>query len=379
MKRHCLTLFFFGIFLSVDAIDFSRINVAWQYDPNAEITLAHRVYQRDGDVFVLLKVTADSLARWSFDFLVQDGYESESHDKIELVSADTLGMGANEMDLKLRLPVTSKDLMVIKVFRFEQFYYYDIGLKVGTLPFPSIYPVDDSGLPIYTNYINRSAHSWSANEQVHVIKYVEDFAKADAPMADMRPIAPTARQDSAFVSGVTPSLEEKYFYVIRSDSNQSSGVTVLRVPPYFPEYRKLTELVESMLYLTSEAEEKALLKSIDLKKDFDGFWINNLNTKPRARNGIRKYYSSIRLVNSLFTDFKPGWKTDRGMMYLIYGMPDEVYRLNGLEEWYYDSGEAFEFNVISSFFAPRTYSLRRNRDFEDVWFMKISEIRRGIR
>ena len=379
MKKHCLALIFFGFFLSAGAIDFSRINVAWQYDPNAEIKLAHRVYQKGEGIFVLLRVHADSLSRWEFEFLIQDGYESEKHEEIELISVDTLRREKNVLDLKLQVPSVSRDLLVVKVFRFERAYFYDVGLKIGTLSFPSIYPVDERGLPVYGHYINRSGHSWSGGEAIHVIRYPEGFLKADPPMADMKPIAPKAKQDSSFVSDLAPSFKVGYFYMVRSDSNQSSGVTILRVPPYFPEYRRLTELVESMLYLTSEAEEKALLKSQDLKKDFDGFWINNLNTKPRARDAIRRYYSNVKLTNTLFTDFKPGWKTDRGMMYLIYGKPDEVYRLNGLEEWYYDSGAAFEFNVISTFFAARTYSLRRKRDFEEEWFRKLGEIRRGIK
>ena len=86
----------------------------------------------------------------------------------------------------------------------------------------------------------------------------------------------------------------------------------------------------------------------------------------------------MKQANHLFTDFKAGWKTDRGMMYIVFGRPDEVYRTNSLEEWYYDTGEAFEFSVISSFFAQRTYTLRRSNSLEDLWFNRIAAIRRGI-
>ena len=275
-------------------------------------------------------------------------------------------------------PVT-QDLLVVRVYRSEQDYYYDIALKIGNLPFPAIYPLGKNGLPIYQNYINRSVYSWSQVDSLHITRYAEDFPRSAPPMADMKSLAPTANQDTSFRVRDSVLFEENFFYMVKYNVNSSTGVTILKTPLYFPKYRKLTELVEAMLYLTSEAEEKALLKSDDLKKDFDSFWINNLKTKPRARNAIRKYYETVEQANILFTDYKPGWKTDRGMIYMIYGVPDEVYRLNGLEEWYYDSGEAFEFNVISSFFAPRDYSLRRRRDFEESWFQKIAEIRGGSR
>ena len=379
MKKYCLTVLFLSLFFSGDAIDFSRVNVAWQYDSDAEIRMAHRVCENEDGIFVFLKIVTDSLVRWQYEFLLQDSYESQAHESLQSVLLDTLNKAGNRLDLKLQLPRLEKDLLVIKVSKFDQSYYYDVGLKIGNLSYPSVYPTDHQGLPIYRNFIKRSGHSWNGSDSIHAIRYLENFARADAPMGDMKPIAPTADQDSSFMAGPDPTFKDNHFYVVRSDSNQSSGATVLKVPPYFPEYRRLTELVEAMLYLTSEAEEKAFLKSKDLKKAFDAFWINNLNTKPRARNAIRKYFESVKVVNMLFTDFKPGWKSDRGMIYLIYGKPDEVYRLDGLEEWYFDTGEAFEFNVISSFFAPRTYSLRRNLDFEESWFQHIAEIRKGIR
>ncbi|MBC6410705.1 MAG: GWxTD domain-containing protein [Ekhidna sp.] len=377
MKTQCLFLISLVWSGYLYAIDFSGVNVAWQYNLNVELRLAHRVFQNEEGIFVLLQVSADSLARWEYEFLIQDGYEAEHHEVIKPLSVDTINSGKNEFSVKLHLASATQDLLVVRVYQFEQDYYYDIALKIGNLSFPPIYPLDRNGLPIYKNYINRSGYSWNQMDSLHIIKYAEDFSRSAPPMADMKPLAPTARQDTAFQAKDSVFFEENFFYMVRDDINSSTGVTILRTSPYFPKYRKLTELVEAMLYLTSEVEEKALLKSRNLKKDFDSFWINNLNTKLRARDAIRQYYESVEQANILFTDYKPGWKTDRGMMYMIYGVPDEVYRLDGLEEWYYDSGEAFEFNVISSFFAPRTYSLRRSRNFEESWFRKVVKIRKG--
>ncbi|MEQ9007818.1 MAG: GWxTD domain-containing protein, partial [Ekhidna sp.] len=70
---------------------------------------------------------------------------------------------------------------------------------------------------------------------------------------------------------------------------------------------------------------------------------------------------------------------DRGMMYIVFGRPNEVYRTGNSEEWFYDEGPAFEFTIISTFFAPKTYSLRRSKDLEEQWYTQIAAIRRGIR
>ncbi|MEM8938827.1 MAG: GWxTD domain-containing protein [Bacteroidota bacterium] len=360
------------------AINFSQVNIAWQYDINAPLRFSHRVISDGEKISVFLRIKADSLYKWNYDFFIQDGYETENHEGITPVKIDTL------LDIKdqvvVRLDVTREvpDILVIQISRFEEYYYYDIGLKIGKLSFPSIYPIDKEGLPIFENFINRSGFKWANNHSFYVMKYEDLAGPADPPMADMKPLAPKADLDTSFLFRDSIEFEEKHFYTVRKDSLASTGVTILRTPPYYPEYRKLTELVESMLYLTSEAETKSLLNSKDLKKSFDSFWINNFNTKPRARNAIRTYYNNVEKANKLFTDFKDGWKTDRGMILIVFGKPDEVYRTNSLEEWYYDSGELFEFTIISSFFSSRTYTLRRNKAMEENWYRQIASIRKGI-
>ena len=381
MRKHVLifSLIAFLVGPSARAINFSRVNVAWQYDLDFSVKMAHRVVSDGDGLVVFLRVSADSIDSWQYEFLLQNGYGSEAHKNIQPISQDTLLNVPSQVLLKIRLPKSDENLLVVKFSKPEQFYYYDILLRIGSLSFPSIYPVDDKGLPIIENYINRSGHKWIGNDTLLAMQYTEDFAPADPPMADMKPLAPQVDMDTAFMVPNPPVFKENYFYTVRKDSLATVGVTILRVPPYYPEYRQLRELIESMLYLTSEQEKKAMLRSKNPKQSFDSFWINTYSTKSRARNAIRKYYNWIENANILFTDFKPGWKTDRGMMYIVFGKPDEVYRTGSLEEWYYDDGAAFEFTIISTFFAPKTYTLRRSKDLEEQWYTQIAAIRRGIK
>lgn len=364
--------------LSAQAINFSRVNIAWQYDVNSDIRMMHRVVKSEQGNVVFLKVLSDSLSGWKFDFLVQDGYESETHRDLQLSDLDTLVSTDGQVLVKVSLPDMDENLLVIKIFKPNKFYYYDVSLRIGSLSYPSIYPVDGNGIPILKNYINRSGHSWVGNDSFLAMQYQDIFLPADPPMADMKPLAPQVNLDTSFVFNQKTELKENYFYTIRKDSLASVGVTILNTPPYFPEYRQLVELIESMFYLMSEQEKKSILKSKNPKQSFDSFWMNTYSTKSRARNAIRKYYNLVERVNRLFTDFKPGWKTDRGMMYIVFGQPDEVYRTSNSEEWYYDDGSAFEFTIISTFFAPKTYSLRRNKDLEEKWFAQIAAMRQGI-
>ncbi len=376
VRQLLLSVFTILVAFSAAAINFSRVNVAWQYDLNFDVKMAHRVVRTDEGVMIFLRVSSDSLTYWNYEYLVQDGYESESERQL-ILESDTIRGTNNQVLLKLELKGIEENLLVIKFSKPDKFYYYDISLKIGSLSFPSIYPVDEEGIPILENYINRSGFSWVGNDTFLASQYPEIFPPADPPMADMKPLIPQVELDTSFVYVNGSGFLENKFYTVLKDSTAALGVTTLRVPPYFPEYRQLGELIESMLYLTSEQERKAILTSKTPKKSFDSFWMNTYSTKSLARNAIRNYYNVIEEANQLFTDFKPGWKTDRGMMYIVFGLPDEVYRTSNSEEWYYDSGAAFEFTIISTFFAPKTFTLRRNISFEEQWYTQIASLRRG--
>ena len=339
-------------------INFSRVNIAWQYDVDFEVQMAHRVVNSAEGTIIFLKIKSDTLDKWNYEFLFQEDYDTEEDREVEPSSIDTLKSSTTESLLKLTFSGIQTGLIVVKFYKPENYYYYDIYLRIGSLTYPEIYPVDQNGLPILDQYINRSGHSWEGSDSYLAMQYKEWFKRADPPMADMKALAPQVDLDTAFQFIGSTSMLENHFYTIRKDSLANTGITMLRMPPYFPEYRQLNELVESMQYLTSEQEEKAMMRSKNPKQSFDSFWMNTYSTKSRARSAIRKYYAWIKKANMLFTDFKPGWKTDRGMMYIVFGKPDEVYRTGNLEEWYYDDGSAFEFTIFSTFFAPRTYALR---------------------
>ena len=79
---------FFCVFVilmsfSATAINFSRVNVAWQYDTDFEIKMAHRVVRTNDGVKIFLRISSDSISDWQYEFLLQNGYESESHKTIQ--------------------------------------------------------------------------------------------------------------------------------------------------------------------------------------------------------------------------------------------------------------------------------------------------------
>lgn len=363
---------------STSAVNFTRVNIAWQYNPLAEIRVNSRAVASGDEIIVFYSIKTDSIFNWSYDFLVQDSYTSESHVDFTSYEVDTLINDWNEQFIKISFNKRSENLLVLRISKPDVFYYHDTSLRNGSLSLPSIYAIDKNGLPILENFINSSHYSWIGSDSYYAMQYKEAFTMADPPMAEMKPLAPSIDLDSTYIFYDSADFQERYFYVVRSDSNASLGVTMLRDAVYYPEFRKLNELIESMLYITNESEKKALINSKNLKRSFDAFWMNTYSTKFRAKNAIRNYYNLVTQSNFLFTDFKQGWKTDRGMLFIVFGVPDEVYRSGSKEEWFYDHGPSFEFTIISTFFAPKTYALRRNLNLEEAWYENISAVRQGI-
>ncbi len=363
--------------LSAQGIDFTRVNMAWQYDPLAEIELQHRVIQQGDVLTVFLQFQADAVSKWSFDFLIQENYESEGHAPFESFAVDTLFLEQGKIILKLRFIKTDKSLLVLEISGEEVFYYYDIQLKNGMLPFPSIYLENEDEIPIFEKYLNTSDFRWRQGTHFYAQAYKETFPPATPPMAEMKPLAPSVLPDSSFYFSNPVKFTNDFFYVVSKDSTSSEGVTILKASPYFPEFKRLDELVAGIHYILNEREKKGLKNSKNLKQSFDSFWLETYSTKFRARNAIRNYFNWIEQANEMFTDFKQGWKTDRGMLFIVYGVPDEVYRSKNNEEWFYDSGPTFEFTIISTFFASRTYALRRSVDCEEEWVEHIAAIRKG--
>ncbi|HTP12126.1 MAG TPA: GWxTD domain-containing protein, partial [Bacteroidota bacterium] len=82
----------------------------------------------------------------------------------------------------------------------------------------------------------------------------------------------------------------------------------------------------------------------DRRKKFLAFW-NKRNPDPTSgRNPLmEEYYRRVDYANKSFTRYMDGWKTDRGMVYIRLGPPDNIERhpfemgSKPYEIWYYYS------------------------------------------
>src|SRR5207247_3962089 len=76
-------------------------------------------------------------------------------------------------------------------------------------------------------------------------------------------------------------------------------------------------------------EERAAFKQLsnDEERDqfIEGFWQRRDPTPDTVENECKEeHYAPIAYANEHFAAGIPGWKSDRGRMYIMYGKPDEI-------------------------------------------------------
>ncbi|MFY0598148.1 MAG: GWxTD domain-containing protein [Cyclobacteriaceae bacterium] len=378
-KIYIAALLFLLVGPFATALDLTKINMAYQYDLNADVRFKYRVVEKADVYTIFYEVRADTAKIWKTNLITQSGYASEVHDSLTNYHIDSLRIWPARVTAQVQFKIENgADLIV---FAFEDLgsgyqYLFDVLLD-SPLGFPDFHPTDEDGLPVLDSYIISKGLEMNADdERYHAYQYSHEFIGADPAMGQMKPLAPTFNIDSSyFFEAAISNLELDNFYLLQKDSLDRNGITVLKVPGYYPKSKRLDELVGPLQYITTDSEMKSLRSGIDTKRVFEQFWINTYGGKFLAKQAIRSYYRKVEASNILFTDFKRGWKTDRGVLYIVFGKPQEVIKSKRGEIWKYGDDLEFEFIKISTLFAPSFYSLRRDIKYENIWYERVGKIR----
>ena len=225
-------------------------------------------------------------------------------------------------------------------------------------------------------------------------RYAATGVAALPPFADPRRQPAAPRQLGVLDSSAAPlppdhllRLPQPGLYALRVGG--AGGEPVRTVPllvarPDFPGQSTADELIENLLYLTTAAERQQLRQAASPKRAVDQFWLTAAGgDQGRARDLIRRYYGLVTAANELFTGHKPGWLTDRGLVYVVLGPPATVRRLpTGDERWQYaeldQSGRdlTFTFRPRPSTLAPDNYELVRRPEYESLWYAAVERWRK---
>ncbi len=183
---------------------------------------------------------------------------------------------------------------------------------------------------------------------------------------------------------------KKFFFVnpgITVAKNSKGSSNYLNTEFGVLEVEECDDLFEKSKILAEkfEIDEYKKLDALDKKREFlFNFWKKRDESPETQLNEFKKIYlSRIDAVNSRYrTMSTPGYKTDRGRVYLLYGEPDEVDRFPNetdtkpYEIWAFNSIEGGVIFVFGDFGGYGLYELlhstKRGELQDPNWIYRIS-------
>lgn len=117
----------------------------------------------------------------------------------------------------------------------------------------------------------------------------------------------------------------------------------------------IQDRLAQLKFIADKNELKTVMKKTAAEQEqwFAEFWRRHDPTPDTERNELQEeYYTRVHFANKRFQEGKkPGWQTDRGEIYILYGPPDNVERrsssydmITKFEIWYYEElGRRFIF------------------------------------
>jgi GWxTD domain-containing protein len=216
--------------------------------------------------------------------------------------------------------------------------------------------------------------------------YKRDFPLATPPFAfDVRTEF-DYRPDNAFAieksNMIELSLNGEGFFHFQLDSVGKSGLTIFKFVGSFPDITSPKQMIEAARYLTTKKEFEELKKSPSPKSAIDNFWLEHGGNQEKTRALIKKYYGRIREANNFFTSYTEGWRTDRGMIYTLFGSPGTVLKSSESETWIYGTPNStlalnYFFIKVNNPFSDNDFMLSRSPNYESNWYKAIEVWRQG--
>lgn len=153
-------------------------------------------------------------------------------------------------------------------------------------------------------------------------------------------------------------------------------------PPAFPNVMEPQELMAPLRYIASRSEFQKLNQAQHPKQALDAFWLACTPSTENARSLLNTYYGRVEEANASFSGLVEGWRSDRGMVHIVFGVPQRIRRDTWNEYWIY--GEEGTANALTFHFRKRrtllddnAYELQRSIQFRSVWDRGVSNWRNG--
>lgn len=381
-----------GLPLNMIAHDLTKENYNYLYNHDP-VKVDYQIAKQDSLYKLIL--TFHLVKVLPTDSLV--GFEIYQQRKINSVREDLITPIAMQIDSGFVKNVIELDFyannennyLALKFSFLDKTYLFGIPINASlAFPLSNIIYGSDAEAMFYNGYKKldsvwfKDIDESTNQQQFYAYLYQDDFPAAIPPMVTEGVVSNDLlkiKRRIGFQRGMMLN-ESDYLYFVQNDTASDKGVSVLSHKEYYPRTKKVGELIETLKYICTGDEYQELNNSEDQKEAFNNFWLNHIDDKKLASETIKKYFRSVKFANALFTDYKNGWKTDRGMIYIVFGPPEVVTKKEEIEIWEYktfDGDIKFTFAKTRNLFVQYHYSLVREKSFNKVWFTAVQKWRTG--
>jgi GWxTD domain-containing protein len=246
----------------------------------------------------------------------------------------------------------------------------------------------------YVNLLYSKSHSDSL-----FINYYKPFTEVPDPPSMMLPekvldYAPEKAIALHYSDTLPIMFPREGIYHCTLGRDKKEGYTFMNFGPTYPTMKSPEIMMEPLAYLATPDELDTLRAAIKPKLALDNFWIRLGGNVDKARELIRIYYTRVLYTNFYFTSYKEGWRSERGMIYIIYGPPDKVYKTIEGENWGYkkpviksswggrysvkEEYMFFNFKKRENEFSDNDYYLARNETLVTYWDKAVMSWRKGV-
>jgi GWxTD domain-containing protein len=378
----CLSLLSFSLSYS-QAI--TSLNFREWYNPDREIDFSIQVVRESNYLQMYYQFEAKQLAlnKYTLTWERRDSFTQREGTALTIRDSTSSQAGMHQQGM-MSFDIPAKSwLLVAKVTNQDSKISYTY-FKLMEANYPVNGWLEKDNEHVAQKYItqNKEYVVKSPNSAtLYVSQYKNDFAAASPPFTDRNANADRFMfYDSTFKisSGSSFIPTKPGLYLFQQDTNAAAGFAFRCVNETYPKFSKISDLIEPLIFVSTEDEYKELLNSNGDKTKFDKVILDITRDRERAKTFMRNYYRRVELANQYFSSYKPGWKTDRGMIYLIFGLPDELSVNDGNEVWYYKTTRTrFTFVKSGSVYDPDNYVLLRDKRFMETWFSMVDLIRKS--
>jgi GWxTD domain-containing protein len=132
------------------------------------------------------------------------------------------------------------------------------------------------------------------------------------------------------IRGLPP---ERYVLQIEAEGNGRREVRTrqftVRIPGVPLSVTDFDLAVRQMKYIASSAEWNEFRSAMPQERErlFNAFWKKRDPTPDTEENELlEEYFRRVEYANEKFATHRPGWETDRGRIYIMYGEPTDIER-----------------------------------------------------